>query len=356
MIENLKLKFTLWLRLLVISTQGLPGLREIYHFIYILTLKTFLKKLNKDFEVVSVYLKGSMARGNPCYGLSDIDLFLLVKEDLISGHGAVSFAKMVEESRKGFYYKIIGEIEVLTHKEWDILTQNSHVVYVELFQWKYFSGERLDLLEKKPTHLNQLYKLQFACFQYLLYVNSVSFQTDFLGRLKRKRLFTKLSYLLWGAEKNAGDFLAHFEADLRSYELMDFQDEVLKLRGFYPFLLCSSQTCAFVGNHQVREIHENNLLVFARAEVSTTIKNFVFTFFSEQSKDIVQQEIYFETLIFQKFGGIINLYDKSLNGVTAMPMILGTQQALTDLTIDHELRSLALEFCQNVLRDLRKLT
>ncbi len=356
MIENLKLKFTLWLRLLVISTQGLFGLREIYHFIYILTLKNFLRKLNKDFEIVSVYLKGSMARGNPCYGLSDIDLFILVKDDLIFGHGAVSFAKLVEESRKGFFAKIIGEIEVLTQKEWIILAQKSQVTYVELFQWKYFSGERLDSLEKKPTHLNQLYKLQFACFQYLLYVNSVSFQEDFLGLLKRKRLYQKLSLFLWGKVVQETDFLQRFEADLNSIAMKDFRDPVLKLRGFYPFLLCSSQTCAFVGNHNVREIIESNLLVFARAEVSTILKNFVFTFFNEHSEDKVQQEIYFETLIFQKFGGIINLYDKSLNGMTVLPMIRGTQEALTDLTMEHELRSLALEFCQNALRDLRKLT
>jgi predicted nucleotidyltransferase len=356
MIENLKLKFTLWLRLLVISTQSLPGLRGIYHFIYILTLKSFLKKLNKDFEIVSVYFKGSMARGNPCYGLSDIDLFILVKEDLLSGHGAVSFAKLVEESRKGFFFKIIGEIEVLTQKEWGILAQRSQVVYVELFQWKFFTGKRLDLLENNLNHLSHLHKLQFACFQYLLYVNSITFQEDFLGRLKRKRLHHKLTNFLWGSRKEGSEFITRFEAELASFELSGFQEEVLKLRGFYPFLLCSTYTCAFVGNHQVREIEADNLLVFARAEVGKIIKNFVFTFMSEHSQDQVQQAIYYETLIFQKFGGIVNLYDKSLNGITALPMITGIQEALTDLPIDEELRSLGLEFCQNVLRDLRKLT
>jgi len=127
------------------------------------------------------------------------------------------------------------------------------------------------------------------------------------------------------------------------------------LRGFYPFLLCSSQTCAFVGDHRVREINNDHLLVFARAEVTDTIKKFVFTYFNEESEDKIQQEIYFETLIFQKFGGIINLYDKSLNGISVLPMIKGTQEALVDLPMESNLKSLALEFCQNVLIDLRKL-
>jgi predicted nucleotidyltransferase len=356
MIENLKLKFTLCLRLLVIGGQSLPGLRGIYHFIYILTLKSFLKKLHQEFEVVAVYFKGSMARGNPCYGLSDIDLFILVKDDLIFGHEAVRFAKLVEESRSGFFSKIIGEIEVLTVKEWEILSQKSQALYVELFQWKYFSGKRLDLLEKKSTQLDYLFKLQFACFQYLLYVNSVTFNSGFLGRLKRKRLYQKLSFFLWGQVVQEADFLARFEADLNSFELKDFKDPVLKLRGFYPFLLCSSQTSAFVGDHRVREIKDDKLLVFARAEVTETIKKFVFTYFNEDSEDKIQQEIYSETLIFQKFGGIINLYDKSLNGISALPMIRGTQEALMDLPMESNLKSLALEFCQNVLIDLRKLT
>jgi hypothetical protein len=165
-----------------------------------------------------------------------------------------------------------------------------------------------------------------------------------------------LSNFLWGTGKEGSEFIARFEADLASFELSAFQEDVLKLRGFYPFLVCSSQTCAFIGNHQIREIQENNLLVFARAEVSDTMRNFVFTYFNEQSKDKVQQAIYFETLIFQKFGGIINLYDKRLDGITALPMITGIQEALIGLPMEQELRSLGLEFCQNVLRDLRKLT
>jgi len=70
-----------------VRTQFFP-FRNLYALLYKLALRACIRRLRRTDGVLSIYLRRGLASGEPVYGLSDIDLLVLVDEDNYPRAGA----------------------------------------------------------------------------------------------------------------------------------------------------------------------------------------------------------------------------------------------------------------------------
>jgi hypothetical protein len=322
-------------------------------------------------KITSVYLKGSFAYGTPCYGLSDIDLFLVTEKHQKS----VATAIIIEKLRKQIRFRIIGEIELLTTSEIEQYTLFEQKLYPQLYYWKHYRGSKFNFLNQQKIHLASKHYVGFACFQYVFFKNLFRYSNPLLSNLKEKRLFQKIINIMgetaFPNEKNK-------ELEEKILRLFNDQYKILVteyssspvplvLNGLFPFTVDGLETIYVLKEvaNDIAGINQSDKILCVDVIVNQRARDLIYLLMNKDNNDIIQKQIYREMLIFQKFGAIINLFGQNLlsghpvrilqNIQCELKWVLKTGPQDQD-SPENKITNQSIYFCESAIASLKKLT
>jgi predicted nucleotidyltransferase len=357
---NIKLKNTL--QHLVITTSNSP-LKHIYRLIYSISIKTAVTKFRNIPGVTSIYLRRGVASGDIVYGLSDIDLLVLMDDGQKQNKQTVSdsydrlatFIPLFGQREKEFGIYTISEFKFLFNtygfytyrfiegkQQWkllygkDVVKSLNPVEEIEIFLsaleefktwWTYISCEFLT--ESNITLFNRKYNwykiIAEAAKIYLLICQNKQY-------LSRKEALGEIKQFL---PPELQDRLAHLREyrDNLTEKTPIPQDELV---GLFIWLLKNS----------IEEIN-------SKVQLKTTIKA-VMNLPIVENSEIFHKELKNITVSF------LNEFKPYFNNITVVPRIEFNADGLNNSDIDSFIMAfeadklMPLSILINLVRDLKQ--